>query len=284
MSKPRAQASREAELELLRTLDRARAAANTLYQTETVEVDFGNRVKDITFAPREDVQAEVRRLSSMFGLLLWTDNVVIMRSPDGGLTLSARFTLFHLDSGACKVFEFEGLCFPLSESNNNAAWAGEASVSYAERNAGLRIFGIPVKRRAESPERPHPATVSPTLQLDRYPLATASAATRKLDHHLAMSSPCPPYNREQMLEWLHLWTDHQRDMTIGSGFSAAYCDAAMAEAGGQLAVAWAACRRSAKGSGRRPLMPGDKPAIDVEYKELHDFLYAELLRDGLLKP
>ena len=116
MSKPRAQVSREAELELLRTLDKARAAANTLYRSEPGTVDRGNRVEDITFAPREDVQAEVKRLSSKFGLLLWTDNVVIMRSPDGGLTLSARFTLFHLDSGASKVFEFEGLCFPLSES------------------------------------------------------------------------------------------------------------------------------------------------------------------------
>ena len=283
MSKPRAQVSREAELELLRTLDKARAAANTLYRSEPGTVDRGNRVEDITFAPREDVQAEVKRLSSKFGLLLWTDNVVIMRSPDGGLTLSARFTLFHLDSGASKVFEFEGLCFPLSESNNNAAWAGEASVSYAERNAGLRIFGIPVMKRPKELHEPRgvasPSAAAPRqvdqcrANPDLRPLATASSLYL-------------PYTREQMLDWLHLWADHQRDLAIASDCQAANYDRVTTEAGGPLALAWWACRRSAKNAGIsvRPLMPGDKPTIDEEYEELHEFLYAELLRDGLLKP
>lgn len=282
MSKPRAQIGREAELELLRALDGARAAANTLYQTETAEVDFGNRVKDITFAPLEDVQAEVRRLSSAFGLLLWTDNVVIMRS-DGGLTLSARFTLHHLDTGAFKVFEFEGLCFPLSEHNSNAAWAGEASVSYAWRNAALRIFGIPIMKRPKEPREPHgvvaspraaaPRQVDPDTEITVYPVA-------------ASSSFYLPYTPERMLAWLLTWADHQRDIAIASGCAPAQYDHATAELGGSLARAWAACRRTAKSAGIniRPLMPGDKPSGDEEHRELHDFLYAELLRDGLLKP
>lgn len=283
MSKSRAHVSREAELELLRALDRARGAANTLYQTETVEVDFGNRVKDITFAPREDVQAEVRRLSSMFGLLLWTDNVVIMRSPDGGLTLSARFTLFHLDSGACKVFEFEGLCFPLSESNNNAAWAGEASVSYAERNAGLRIFGIPVVKRPKESREPHSVVASPCAAAPRHVDPDAEITVYPV---AATSSFYLPYTPERMLAWLLTWADHQRDIAIASGCAPTQYDHATAELGGSLGRAWAACRRSAKSAGIsiRPLMPGDKPSGDEEHRELHDFLYAELLRDGLLKP
>lgn len=276
MSKPRAQIGREAELELLRTLDRARAAANTLYRSEPGTVDRGNRVEDITFAPREDVQAEVKRLSSKFGLLLWTDNVVIMRSSDGGLTLSARFTLFHLDSGASKVFEFEGLCFPLSESNNNAAWAGEASVSYAERNAGLRIFGIPVMKRSKEPHEP------------RGVASQCAAAPRQVEpdtETTPASSLYLPYTPERMLAWLLTWADHQRDIAIASGCAPTQYDHATTELGGSLARAWAACRRSAKSAGItiRPLVPGDKPCIDEEHRELHDFLYAELLRDGLLK-
>lgn len=277
MSKPRAQISREAELELLRTLDKARAAANTLYRSEPGTVDRGNRVEDITFAPREDVQAEVKRLSSKFGLLLWTDNVVIMRSPDGGLTLSARFTLHHLDTGASKVFEFQGLCFPLSESNNNAAWAGEASVSYAERNAGLRIFGIPVMRWPKEPRQPH----------DDVMVTQRAAAPRQVDHDTEItpaSSLYLPYTPERMLAWLLTWADHQRDIAIASGCAPTQFDHATTELGGSLAMAWAACRQSAKSAGItiRPLMPGDKPCIDEEHRELHDFLYAELLRDGLL--
>lgn len=274
MSKPRAQVGREADLELLRALARARSAANTLYHTESAEVDFGHRVKDITFAPLEDVQAEVRRLSSEFGLLLWTDNVVNMWS-DGGLTLSARFTLHHLDTGAFKVFEFEGVCFPLSEHNSNAAWAGEASVSYAWRNAALRIFGIPVMKRPKEPREPHGVVASPR------------AAARQVEPDAEItpaSSLYLPYTPERMLAWLLTWADHQRDIAIASGCAPTQYDHATAGLGGSLAMAWAACRRSAKSAGItiRPLVPGDKPCIDEEHRELHDFLYAELLRDGLL--
>lgn len=271
MSKP--QVGRGAELELLRTLAKARTAANILYQTEPGKVDRGYRVDDIYFAPLEDVQAEVARLSSVFGLLLWTDNVVVMRSSDGGLTLSARFTLYHLASGASKVFEFEGLCFPLAEHNGNAAWAGEASVSYAWRNAALRIFSIPIMKRPKEPRPLAPTCADAPRQVDQNPLATAALLYR-------------PYTREQMLEWLHVWADHQRDIAIASGCTPTQYDRQTVELGGALAMAWSACRRSAKSAGItiRPLVPGDKPAIDEEYHELHEFLYAELLRDGLLKP
>ncbi len=268
MSKPRAQVGREADLELLRALARARSAANTLYHTESAEVDFGHRVKDITFAPLEDVQAEVRRLSSEFGLLLWTDNVVIMRS-DGGLTLSARFTLHHLDTGAFKVFEFEGVCFPLSEHNSNAAWAGEASVSYAWRNAALRIFGIPVMKR---PKADHPSNFTPAVV----------AVAAKMAHPVQQSAPLTvsslrPYTADRYLEELRVWSARQRDMEIASSGESKLPELATCEA-------WSACRTCAKTAGViiRPLVPGDKPVTETEYEELYNFLYAENLVDGAL--
>lgn len=247
------------DLDLLVALQAARESAKTLFQTEKGKVQRSDgKITEFDTVPLEDVQAEERRLTAAHGLLLWTDRVSTVRISDYYFEIHVTFTLVHLASRATKSFEFAGPCFPLSEHNNNGAWASAATKTYAWRCAVLDIFDIPVRKKghaeAGSATQPQPASALPVA---------------------SMASQRQPYTAERMLEQLQIWDDNQRAIAVASGD---LWDSL------PLPAAWAACRRSAKGAGIkiRPLMPGDKPNGEQEYAELYDFLYAENLRDGLL--
>lgn len=254
------------DLELLVALQAARASAKTLFATGKGEVVRSDgKVTEFDTVPLEDLQAEERRLTAAHGLLLWTDRVSTVRTTDYYSEIHAAFTLVHLASGATKSFEFVGPCFPLSDHNNNGAWASAATKTYAWRCAVLDIFDIPVRKKGQADagtatQPQEPASVPPRT------LTVASLASQR-----------QPYTAERMLEQLQIWADNQKTIAVASGAKGEQFDSPLPEA-------WAACRRNAKSAGItiRPLMPGDKPRGEQEYSEIYDFLYAENLRDGLV--
>lgn len=244
-------------------LQAARASAKTLFQTGKGEVlRSDGKVTEFDTVPLEDVQAEERRLTAAHGLLLWTDRVSTVRISDYQFEIHATFTLVHIASGATKSFEFVGPCFPLSEHNNNGAWASAATKTYAWRCAVLDIFDIPVRKRSSADAG---SAAPPKAETVRGAQPGASLTQRQ------------PYTPERMLEQLQVWADHQKAIAVAAGAKGEQFDSPLPEA-------WAACRRSAQSAGItiRPLMPGDKPRGEQEYAELYDFLYTENLQDGLL--
>jgi len=256
------------DLELLVALQAARASAKTLFATGKGEVVRSDgKVTEFDTVPLEDVQAEERRLTAAHGLLLWTDRVSTVRTTDYYSEIHATFTLVHLTTGATKSFEFVGPCFPLSDHNNNGAWASAATKTYAWRCAVLDIFDIPVRKKGQADASP---ATPPQAERVRGPFTAAIAASQG-------SPPTnrQPYTGERLIEQLTIWSAYEREMEIASRGVASTPELAMAEA-------WAACRGSAESAGIpiRPLMPGDRPGSEIEHIELYDFLYAENLRNG----
>jgi hypothetical protein len=256
-------ATQKPELALLAALRDARAAAKTLVKSESQDVVRGGQTKDFYVVPSHEVKAEERRLTETFGLVLWTDTVSTER-VDLDITINARFTLYHVETGASKVYEFAGLCFPLSENNNNAAWAIEATRQYVWRYAVYTIFDIQVEER--------PGSCSPSGRAAVLPSVGQKTAPTELRHL--------PYTPELLLNQLDLWSAHQRDLAVAGGEQelAHRLDIT------PLVEAWAACRMNAKNAGirTRPHMPGDKPNGEHEHMELYHFLWAENGRDGLV--
>lgn len=251
------------ELALLTALRDARAAAKTLVKSESQDVVRAGEKRDFYVVPYHEVKAEERRLTEAFGLVLWTDAVSTER-VDHDITISARFTLYHVETGASKVYDFSGLCFPLSESNNNPAWAIEATRQYVWRCAVYSIFDIQVEDRPMSHSPSGRAAVPPSMGQK-----TTPAESRHL-----------PYTPELLLNQLDLWSAHQRELAMAGGEH----DLAHRLDTTPILEAWAACRLTVKNAGirTRPYMPGDKPNGEHEHMELYHFLWAENVRDGLV--
>jgi hypothetical protein len=259
------------ELQLLSALQGAQAAAKPLVKSESKTYTKGNgQDGEFDSVPLPVVQAEEKRLTALFGLVLWTDSVSAERI-DHNLTIRVRFSLVHVDSGASKVYDFSGFCFPLSEHNNNAAWALEATLKYIWRCAVLRIFDIQVV-----PNSTPRATVDPVHEAVDRNVASAPArpsGAKVVPQHL-------PYTGELLLKQLEIWSRYQRELALAGNEK----DQAHRLDVTPLPEAWAACRGSAKSAGIRirPLMPDDKPVTEAEYVELYEFLWAENLRDDLV--
>lgn len=252
------------ELQLLVALRDAQAAAKPLVKSESKTYTKNNgQESEFDSVPLHDVQEEEKRLAKLFGLVLWTDSVSTERT-DYNLTIRVRFSLVHVESGASKVYDFSGFCFPLSEHNNNAAWALEATLKYIWRCAVLRIFDIQVV-----PNSAPRAAVEPV----RASVPTRPSGAKDVPQHL-------PYTGELLLKQLEIWSLHQRDLALAANDK----EQAHRLDVSPLPEAWVACRQSAKAAGIciRPLVPGDKPNGETELKELYGFLWAENLRDDLV--